>query len=69
MIFEDFEENSYNGENESKQIIFKNNTYSLKIIHRNCAFKLQCPSIGTLVKKFQFNALFFPLRGKEAQKN
>ena len=60
MICEDFEDNSYKAENRGKWVIFLKNTSSLKIIHRNCAFKSHCPSIAILVKRSCFTALFFP---------
>ena len=45
-----FQNQFINAENGGKWVIFWKNTYSLKIIHRNCAFKSHCPSIGILIK-------------------
>ena len=60
MLCKDFDDNSYNAENGGKWVIFWKNTYSLKMIHRNFAFKSHCPSIGIFTKKSCFIALFFP---------
>ena len=60
MICEDFEGRSYNAENGGQWVIVWKNTCSLKIIHRNCAFKSNRPSTGILIKKSCFIVLLFP---------
>ena len=60
LICEDFEDSLYNAENGGKCVVFWKNTFSIKRIHRNCAFKSHCPSIGILIKKSCFIALCFP---------